>query len=81
MPERPPEQQIERTTQDLREDLGQLDEHIDEAKRKLEDRREDADQQFESSAGNWEQEDSNAPDGDDPVGAAEPGAGKDEPSG
>ncbi len=62
-----PGEHIERTTDQLEEDLERLEGHIDEAKDHLADRQADAQrlQEGEDVAGDWEDERPDRPMGDD----------------
>jgi hypothetical protein len=66
-----PGEQIERSADELEEDLARLEGRLDDAKGRLKDRQEDAEGPGEAKevAGDWEDEAPNRPLGDDPAGA------------
>ena len=68
-----PGKRIERSANQLEEDLGHLEEHLDEAKDHLKDRMKDAQGPgpAQEAAGDWEDEAPDRPLGDDPKGAGE----------
>jgi hypothetical protein len=70
---RDPGEQIERSADELEEDLHRLEDRLDDAKDQLKDRQEDAQgpEQAEKVAGDWEGEAPDRPLGDDAEGAGE----------
>ena len=67
---RDPGEKIERSADQLEEDLGRLEDHLDDAKDQLKDRMEDAQGpgEAEKVAGDWEDEAPDKPLGDDAEG-------------
>jgi hypothetical protein len=65
-----PEQDLERTGDELEERLGRLDDHIGEAQQEAKARAEDEDP-FEDAAGDWEETDDDAG-GEDPEAFEDP---------
>jgi hypothetical protein len=67
---RDPDEQLERSGDQLEEDLHRLEGHLDEAKDRLKDRIEDAQGpgEAEDVAGDWEDQAPDRPLGDDPEG-------------
>jgi septal ring factor EnvC (AmiA/AmiB activator) len=66
-----PAERIERSTQQLEQDLDRLEHHIDDAKDQLKERQADAErlERAEDVAGDWEEKrpDPDRPQGDDPA--------------
>lgn len=69
MPEREPEEQLERTGDELEERLSSLDENLDDARQKADERRR-AHEGLEEGAGDWEDTEGNVQ-GADPEGTKE----------
>jgi hypothetical protein len=67
-----PEEQLERTGDELKERLEKLDDHIDDARQEAKARREESDP-GEGVAGDWEDTDDDAG-GEDPEGFDDPEA-------
>jgi len=65
-----PEEQLERTGDELKERLETLDDHIDDARREAQARREESDP-GEGDAGSWDADEN---DGEDPGGFDDPEA-------
>jgi hypothetical protein len=69
-PGRDAEQQLEHTADELEHRIGRLDDHIDDAKEKAAERREEA-EATQQVAGDWEDTKPDQPGGDDPEGAVD----------
>jgi septal ring factor EnvC (AmiA/AmiB activator) len=65
-----PEQQLEHTTDELDHELHRLEDHITDARKKAEERREEA-IPGESVAGDWEDTEGTPGQGEDPAGAVD----------
>jgi hypothetical protein len=64
------DERLEREADAMEARIDQLDDHIDEAERKAEARREES-QPLEDTAGDWNDERPDRPGGDDPEGAVD----------
>ncbi|MEA2248893.1 MAG: hypothetical protein QOH46_3422 [Solirubrobacteraceae bacterium] len=72
-----PDRSLERTGDELEERIERLDDHIDDSKKELTARREEADEPSEKTAGDWEDTDDDAG-GEDPSGFDDPESEDDE---
>lgn len=69
-PGRQAEKQLERSADELEHRIGKLDAHIDDARQKAAERREES-EASQKVAGDWEDTKPDRPGGDDPEGAVD----------